>query len=173
MKNLLEKLKKSNINLSNSNEVRQFLVGKTVEIIGFDGVNNQVNGNPHGVPLKTKIKLTPQFQYAANTGNADYSSLCDVNNKIPNYIFLWNLKLVTKETINDFNDELLELEIEEEIIKDRRKNIKEVIKFMQENEVGEFDEDIYAVFKTIKKCKTSKTDIEKATEIAKLLKNNK
>lgn len=92
---------------------------------------------------------------------------------MPNYVFLWNLKLISKQTINDFNDELLELEIEEEMIKEKRKNIKEVIKFMQENEVGEFDEDVYAVFKTIKKCKTSKTDIEKATEISRLLKQSK
>lgn len=170
MKNLLERLKKSDVNIGNAQQVRAFLTGKEVEIIGHIGMNGAVNGNPHGLVIGTKIKLTSQFQYAANAGNLDYSSLCDQQNKMPNHVFLHNLKLVSKSTVNDFNEELVELDIEEEMIKEKRRNVKEIIKFMQENEVGEFDEDVYAVFKTIKKCKASRSDIEKATEIAQLLK---
>lgn len=61
MKNLLERLKKSNINIGNSNQVREFLIGKTIEIIGYEGVNNQVNGNPHGIPLKKELHLHQHF----------------------------------------------------------------------------------------------------------------
>lgn len=169
MKNLLQKLKLSNINIGNSQQVRAFLIGKTVEVIGNTGFNNQPNGNPHGIQLGKKFKLTQNFQYNSD-GNLDYSSLCDPGIGMQNYVFLHNLKLIHNSTVNDFNDELVQLEIEEEIIKEKRKNIKEIIKFMQENEVGEFDEDVYTVFKTIKKCKASRSDIEKATEIAQLLK---
>lgn len=170
MKNLLETIKKSGINYTDTNQVRNFLIGREVEVIGYAGANQSINGNPHGVNLGTRVKLSNAFQLAVNS---DLSSLCDINNKIPSYIFFHNLRLVTPKTVKDFNEDLEELDVETEIIEEKKKEIKEIIKFMQENEVGNFDEDVYKIFKVIKKFKSSKNDIEKALEISKLLKNNK
>ncbi len=161
---LREKIKSQGLELTNTIGVRNFLMGRTVEITGSS------DGNIHSYAIGRRFKLTNNLQYSQTMHDPNMSSINDTGSGMGNFVFLHNLKLIGASTIADFNEELKELEIEEEIIKERRKNIREITKFMQENEVGNFDEDVYAVFKTIKKCKTSKSDIEKATEIAKLLK---
>ncbi len=165
--NLLTRLKKSNIKLTDLAAVKKFLVGKYVEILGTE------NNNSHGYNTGRKFLLTKNIIYYANNVNLDLSSLNDVGSLMNNYIFLSNLKLINdKVTAADFNAEVELINEQQKELLSQKAKVKEILKYMQENELTEFDEDVYQVYKILKKIKGSGSDIEKATEIANLLKKD-
>ncbi len=168
--NLLTRLKKSNIKLTDIEGVKKFLIGKYVEILGSDPVAGY--NNPHGYIKGTKFNLSSAFNYVANQ-NLELSSLNDVSKGYPNFIFLQNLKLINdKVTAVDFNTEIELIDQQEKELKCQKLKVREILKYMQENELTEFDEDVYQVYKVLKRIKGSGSDIEKATEISKLLKKD-
>jgi hypothetical protein len=168
--NLLTKIKRSNIKLTDAAAIKAFLVGKKVKIIGADPAKNTTGINSHGLQIGKEWTISQNVGVYVNISNAEAIYIIDGVSGSGNGIYLSNIKLLNSGiTPNDFIAEIQLLEEEEKKLKESKQKAKDIIKFMQENEIGEFDEDVYEVYKVIKKIKTG-TDIEKAIEISKLLK---
>lgn len=170
--NLLTRVKKSNIQLTNAAGIKQMLVGKKVEIIGNSGPNGVAGGNTHGLQIGKQWTLTSALVVAVNGANPEFCYITDASGcGSGGGIYLHNIKLIGGGliTVNDFNAEIQLIEEQEKALKADKQKAKDIIKFMQENEIGEFDEKVYEIYKVIKKLKSGTTDIEKAIEVAKLL----
>ncbi len=168
--NLLTRLKKSDIKLNNAQAIKQFLIGKKVEILGADAAPGTSGLNSHGLSKGKTWTISNNCTFNINT-NLEAIYLVDSASGTSSGIYLCNIKFVGggSITVNDFNAEIELLEEEEKRIKADKQKAKDIIKFMQENEIGEFDEKVYNIYKVIKKLKSGTSDIEKAIEVAKLI----
>lgn len=171
--NLLTRLKKSNIKLTDTVAIKKFLFGRYVEVLGTDAAPGTTGNNTHGFNVGRRFTLTSTLNYYPHQANLDASSINDVGSGMTSGIYLSNLKLINdKVTATDFNAEMQLIEEQEKELKESKIKIKTILKYMQENELTEFDESVYQVYQVLKRIKSSGSDIDKATEISKLLKKD-
>jgi hypothetical protein len=165
---LLDRIISLNI-LNHSNSIINYVSGKKFRVIA--ATNGNISGHTYG-PIGTIVEVQPGSMTISGVGtnNTHIAFRNLINGTNGNSIYLYELE-EAEITVADLYEELTKAEKEEEEQRKKQTKVKDMIKYMHENEVQFFDEKEYKLFKEIRRIRREKAinDIDIAQQLAKII----